>query len=125
FYSLFEWQDRKSPVALLTAYLQAFPTAPDTVLIIKTNPGASNVAHQALAAVRQLVPSEARVVMRCAAWSEAEIAALHASGDCYVSLHRGEGWGYPLFEAAGRGTPVIATSYAGPLDYLTPQEHHL
>jgi ADP-heptose:LPS heptosyltransferase/2-polyprenyl-3-methyl-5-hydroxy-6-metoxy-1,4-benzoquinol methylase len=125
FYSIFEWQDRKSPLALLTAYLQAFPTSPDTVLIIKTNPGASNVAHQALVAARQQVPSEARVIMRCEAWSAAEITALHARGDCYVSLHRGEGWGYPLFEAACRGTPVIATGYAGPLDYLKPQEHHL
>src|SRR5205814_2345788 len=52
FYSIFEWQDRKSPVALLTAYLQSFPTAHDTVLIIKTNPGASTVAHQALAAAQ-------------------------------------------------------------------------
>ena len=88
-YSLFEWQDRKSPLALLTAYLQSFPTAQDTVLIIKTNPGASTVAHQALAEARQQEPSEARVIMRCEAWSEAEIAALHARGDCYVSLHHG------------------------------------
>ena len=125
FYSIFEWQDRKSPLELLTAYLQAFPTACKTVLILKTNPGAVQVAHQALETARQQVHSQARVVMRCEAWSAAEIEALHARGDCYVSLHRGEGWGYPLFEAASRGTPVIATDYAGPLDYLQPPEHHL
>ena len=62
--------------------------------------------------VRQQVRSEARIEIRSAAWSEAHIAALHERGDCYVSLHRGEGWGYPLFEAASRGTPVIATGYA-------------
>src|SRR5262249_23707690 len=125
FYSIFEWQDRKGPLALLAAYLRAFPTETDTLLLIKTNPGAASVARQAVEKVQQQVHSEARVEVCCEAWSEAHIAALHARGDCYVSLDRGEGWGYPLFEAAGRGTPVIATGYAGPLDYLHPRAHHL
>src|SRR5215471_7824592 len=125
FYSIFEWQERKGPLELLEAYWSAFPTETDTLLLIKTNPGAVSVARQAMEKVRQQVDSEARVEVCCEAWSEAHIAALHARGDCYVSLHRGEGWGYPLFEAASRGTPVIATGYSGPLDYLKPQEHHL
>src|SRR5262249_31376167 len=102
-----------------------FPTETDTLLLIKTNPGAVSVARQAVEKVRQQVHSEARVEVCCEAWSEAHIAALHARGNCYVSLHRGEGWGYPLFEAASRGTPVIATGYSGPLDYLYPRSHHL
>jgi ADP-heptose:LPS heptosyltransferase/glycosyltransferase involved in cell wall biosynthesis len=125
FYSLFEWQDRKCPLGLIEAYCRAFPTQQDTVLVIKTNPGALHVAQQAVASIRQQVRSTARLEIRCEAWSDAHIAALQARGDCYVSLHRGEGWGYPLFDAACRGTPVIATGYAGPLDYLKPQEHHL
>jgi len=125
FYSIFEWQDRKGPRELLETYLRAFPTATDTLLVLKTNPGAAQVAHQAVATLRQQVCSEARVEVRCEVWDEAHLAALQARGDCYVSLHRGEGWGYPLFEAASRGTPVIATNYAGPLEYLHPHSHHL
>jgi 2-polyprenyl-3-methyl-5-hydroxy-6-metoxy-1,4-benzoquinol methylase len=64
-------------------------------------------------------------MVRAEAWREAQIAALHARGDCYVSLHRGEGWGYPLFEAATRGKPVIATGYSGPVDFLAPNAHCL
>lgn len=125
FYSIFEWQDRKCPVGVIESYLRAFPTDNGTLLIIKTNPSAERIAHQVLEKARQQVPSGARVVIRAEAWSEAEIEALHARGDCYVSLHRGEGWGYPLFEAASRGVPVIATGYSGPLDYLNPQDHQL
>jgi ADP-heptose:LPS heptosyltransferase/2-polyprenyl-3-methyl-5-hydroxy-6-metoxy-1,4-benzoquinol methylase len=125
FYSLFEWQDRKCPLGLLEAYLRAFPTAQDTILIIKTNPGALNVASQAVIKVREQVRSEARVEVRCEAWSAGQIAVLQERGNCYVSLHRGEGWGYPLFEAASRGTPVIATGYSGPLEYLHPETHQL
>lgn len=125
FYSIFEWQERKSPQAIIEAFLRAFPSETDPVLIIKTNPGAAAVAAEALAVARRHAPSAAQIEIRAEGWSEAEIAALHDRGDCYVSLHRGEGWGYPLFEAARRGKPVIATAYAGPLDYLNGECHEL
>lgn len=125
FYAIFEWQDRKSPERTLEAYFRAFPQGKETVLILKTNPGATNVARQALAEMRRRTGSRARAVVRAEAWTEAQIAALHARGDCYVSLHRGEGWGYPLFEAAVRGKPLIATGYSGPLDYLAAEGHYL
>ena len=47
-----------------------------------------------------------------------ELAWLHARGDCYLGLSRGEGWGLGLFDACARGKPVIATAHGGPRDYL-------
>jgi ADP-heptose:LPS heptosyltransferase/glycosyltransferase involved in cell wall biosynthesis/SAM-dependent methyltransferase len=125
FYSIFEWQDRKSPERTMEAYFRAFPEEDHTILVLKTNPGASGVAARALAEMRRRTGSQARVAMRAEAWSEAQIAALHARGDCYVSLHRGEGWGYPLFAAVSHGNPVIATGYSGPLDFLDADAHCL
>jgi glycosyltransferase involved in cell wall biosynthesis/SAM-dependent methyltransferase len=124
-YSIFEWQDRKCPERQLEAYLRAFGDVSDTVLVIKTNPAAARVAQRALDSARAVTGSSARVMVYAEHWHEAEIAALHSRGDCYLSLHRGEGWGYPLFEAARRGIPVIATGYSGPLDYLDGEAHHL
>jgi 2-polyprenyl-3-methyl-5-hydroxy-6-metoxy-1,4-benzoquinol methylase len=40
-------------------------------------------------------------------------------------MHRGEGWCYPLFDAASYGTPVVATAFGGPLEYLTPETAYL
>lgn len=125
FYSIFEWQDRKCPEGLIRAFLAAFPEEGDAHLVIKTNPGAATVALQTVESIRRTIASAARVTVRGEGWSDAQINALHARGDCYVSLHRGEGWGYPLFEAVGRGTPVIATGYSGPMEYLRPDAHHL
>jgi glycosyltransferase involved in cell wall biosynthesis len=125
FYSLFEWQHRKGPHELIEAYLRAFPAENDVVLIIKANPQSASVAQQAVEEARRRFDSNARIMLRCEAWSDAQIDALHRRGDCYVSLHRGEGWGYPLFEAASRGKPVIATEYSGPLEYLNSREHLL
>jgi glycosyltransferase involved in cell wall biosynthesis/SAM-dependent methyltransferase len=125
FYALFEWQDRKGPHETIDAYLAAFTAADRAVLVLKANAGAAEVAKRAVQEARERRRSDARVELRAEAWSEALIEALHRRGDCYVSLHRGEGWGYPLFEAAARGKPVVATAYSGPLDYLDAGAHGL
>lgn len=125
FYSILEWQERKSPEGLIESFMRAFPDQPGAVLLIKCNPGAAGAAQTAIEKLRRSITSKARVEVRAEAWDEAQIKALHQRGDCYVSLHRGEGWGYPLFEAAGLGKPVIATDYSGPLDYLDRTRHNL
>ena len=125
FYSVFEWQDRKNPKGLMQAFLQAFPEHSDALLLIKTNPGAVTAARQTLEEVRDATGSCGRIALWCEAWTDAQLHGLHHRGDCYVSLHKGEGWGYPLFEAACRGKPVVATAFAGPADYLDPEHHWL
>lgn len=125
FYSIFQWQERKSPQGLIESFLRAFSVEADAVLVLKVNVEAAHVAARELGELRRRTGSSARVQIHSEAWPEARIEALHARGDCYVSLHRGEGWCYPLFEAAGRGTPVVATGYSGPLEYLDEDAHKL
>jgi 2-polyprenyl-3-methyl-5-hydroxy-6-metoxy-1,4-benzoquinol methylase len=119
-YSVFEWQERKGPGDVLAVYLEACRDLRDTLLVIKTNPGAAKVAEQAVASARAKTASAARVSIRAEAWCDAQLEALRRRGDLYLSMHRGEGWCYPLFDAASQGTPVVATAFGGPLEYLTP-----
>lgn len=51
--------------------------------------------------------------------SNKSILDIHSLGDCYVSLHRGEGFGLSLYEAVNFNKKIIATHYSGPVDYLT------
>ncbi len=125
FYSIFEWQDRKCPLGQLIAYLRAFPDDGPHVFVLKSNPGARDAARSALEEARRQTGSSARVETHCDGWSDGDIDALHQRGDCYVSLHRGEGWCLPLFDAACHGTPVVATAYSGPLEYLQGTAHQL
>ena len=125
FYSIFDWQERKGPNEMIEAFLRAFPNGEPVLLVLKTNPAAAAISKSVLADLRRRVPSQARIELRAEAWSEEQIAALHERGDCYVSLHRGEGWNYPLFEAAGRGKSVVATGFSGPTEYLDDQAHRL
>lgn len=125
FYSIFHWQERKNARGLIKAFLLAFPATPDAVLLVKTSDRAAPEATELLRTLREETSSPARVTLVCESLGDREIRELHARGDCYVSLHRGEGWGYPLFEAASLGKPVVATAHGGPLDYLDSGRHHL
>jgi glycosyltransferase involved in cell wall biosynthesis len=123
FYSIFEWQDRKNPQGLIEAFFRAFSDGTGPVLLLKTGAGAADDMRRTLENARAQTHSSARVIPHCEFFDERLLRALHTRGDCYVSLHRGEGWGYPLFEAAAHGKPIIATAFGGPVDYLDPKRH--
>ena len=57
--------------------------------------------------------------------SDTQMLALHARGDCYVSLTRSEGWGLGAFDAARFGKPLIMTAYGGQLDFLPAELAYL
>jgi glycosyltransferase involved in cell wall biosynthesis len=50
-----------------------------------------------------------------------EIRSLVGQCDCFVSLHRSEGFGRGLAEAMLMGKPVIATGYSGNLDFTNEE----
>jgi glycosyltransferase involved in cell wall biosynthesis len=52
-------------------------------------------------------------------WPRADILALSASVDCFVSLHRSEGFGLGMVEAMALGKSVIGTDFSGNTDFLT------
>ena len=45
--------------------------------------------------------------------------SLMTSIDCYVSLHRSEGFGLGMAEAMALEKPVIATNYSGNCEFVT------
>jgi glycosyltransferase involved in cell wall biosynthesis len=51
----------------------------------------------------------------------AELGALYDACDCYVSLHRSEGFGFGPAEAMARGKPAMVTAYSGVTDFCTPE----
>jgi glycosyltransferase involved in cell wall biosynthesis len=111
---------RKNPVGLVDAYQRAFPTAGDegvpTRLVLKCiNRERHPDAHaQVLAAIA----GRADVTIMDDYLSATDKNALLASCDCYVSLHRSEGFGLTCAEAMLLGKPVIATGYSGAADFM-------
>jgi glycosyltransferase involved in cell wall biosynthesis len=50
-----------------------------------------------------------------------ELAALYRMCDCFVSLHRSEGFGFGPAEAMSHRKPVIVTDYSGVCDFCIPE----
>lgn len=109
---------RKNPLALIDAFARAFPGEGDEHLVIKTLEGSRHEAEHAELARAALAHPRVHVLDRHLPAEEKN--ALIAALDCYVSLHRSEGFGLTLAEAMLLGVPVVATDFGGSRDFVTP-----
>ena len=116
-YDLLSETERKNPEGLLRAFRDAFHREEPVRLTIKTINGEMR-SDELRRVVRAAEGLRASVHDRYL--SRADLLHLVASCDCYVSLHRAEGFGFTLAEAMALGKPMIATFYSGNTDYMTP-----
>jgi len=133
FYNIGVWSERKAPWLLIKTFLSEFRSDERVTLIIKT--GKHDFANYRRKWSRpwRFVPGNAatafRTVMKSGTngpqvihldeeMSDDDIAWLHKTGDCFVSLAHGEGWGLGSYEAAWYGKSIITTGIGGVLDYL-------
>jgi glycosyltransferase involved in cell wall biosynthesis len=108
---------RKNPLAVVRAFQRAFPQgAPEPVgLVIK----ASHVKPEAAAwkALAELMHGDPRIHLINRTLRRPEVLALYKACDCYVSLHRAEGFGRGIAEALLLGKQVVATGFSGNMDF--------
>jgi glycosyltransferase involved in cell wall biosynthesis len=112
---------RKNPLGLIEAFARAFPAGAadgdDVALVLKTLGGERHPEEHA--AVLAAAASHPQVRVVDAQLAAADKNALIRALDCYVSLHRSEGFGLTIAEAMLLGTPVVATDYGGSRDFVT------
>jgi glycosyltransferase involved in cell wall biosynthesis len=108
---------RKNPAAVIAAFRRAFPQAREPVtLVIKTINSEDYPADWRK--LLNLAGNDRRVILRNCRYTREEMSRLVSLCDCYVSLHRSEGFGRGPAEAMLQGKPVIATNYSGNTDYM-------
>lgn len=114
---------RKGPDILLQVFDEEFRHETDVRLLIKTSPHAWHQdLHEELIARYAGHP---RIVFLQGHHTEAEVAQLYYSADCFVLPTRGEGFGLPTLEAMATGLPVITTNWSGHLDFCTSENSYL
>ena len=124
---------RKNPEAVIRAFQKAFPTeGRETVgLVIKVNTPTADMdnitfidrisllasKYRAWYAVKRLADEDPRIHIIERSMRRPQVLALYRACDCFVSLHRAEGFGRCLAEALILKLQLIATGYSGNMDY--------
>lgn len=132
FYSLFEWTERKNPTALLEAYWREFEGQEGVSLTIKTyldNFSKNNKMeidqYIYMAKKKIQLKSYAPVYLYRNIMDRDQVYRFHKTFDCFVSAHRGEGWGIPQMEALILNKPVISTNCGGIHEHLVDKKDAL
>ncbi|MFN2513705.1 MAG: glycosyltransferase [Pyrinomonadaceae bacterium] len=109
---------RKNPLGILRSFKNAFlPNDPSVGLIMKFN----NPDYQEpmLQALQEEMKGRENVFVIDRVMNRDEVNSLISVSDCFVSLHRSEGFGLGPAEAMSLGKPSIITNWSGNTDYMT------
>ena len=114
---------RKNPVGHVEAFKAAFGEGSGAKLVLKCINGDRMTAEHTRTLLAVDDHPDITVIDRFVSADEKN--AIVAACDCYLSLHRSEGFGLTPAEAMALGKPVIATRYGGTLDFMTDQNSYL
>ncbi len=114
---------RKNPAGLVEAFSRAFAPGEGPRLVIKSADGDQMPADRD--ALVRLIGSREDIIFIDRRFSAEAQSSLIGQLDCYVSLHRAEGFGLTMAEAMSWGRPVVATGWSGNLDYMTEENSYL
>ncbi|MBD8621588.1 glycosyltransferase [Pseudomonas sp. CFBP 13727] len=110
---------RKNPIAILAAFKEAFPeNRKNVALVIKCMRADSESASWRQ--VQNAAKRDDRIVIINEVMTKPQVIALYNACDCFVSLHRAEGFGRGIAEALLLGLDVVATNYGGNVDFCRP-----
>jgi glycosyltransferase involved in cell wall biosynthesis len=108
--------ERKNPLGLIESFRRAFAPGDGPALVLKSINSANH--RQAHEQVVRAAGGHPDIHFMDDYLPAADKDALIESCDCYVSLHRSEGFGITMAEAMLLGKPVIATGYSGNRDFM-------
>jgi hypothetical protein len=116
-YDFSSCQERKNPWGVLDAFGRAFGQNDNiAVLVIKTqNSQYHEVDRNELS---KAIHDRKNVIWIDETMTRQQIYDLESVCDCFVSLHRAEGFGLGLAESMFLAKPVIGTAYSGNMEFM-------
>jgi glycosyltransferase involved in cell wall biosynthesis len=122
-FDFFSTVERKNPFGLIEAFGRAFAPGEGPKLVIKTINGRKQPGE--LSRLQQAAAEHPDIQIVDEYVSAEEMRGLVALADCFVSLHRSEGFGFSLAEAMTYEKPVIGTGYSGNLTFMDDENSYL
>ncbi len=119
FFDMRSYVNRKNPRGVINAFKSLLAKKPyaKTVLILKVH-GSEQVPEFFEQMQGELEDIIDHMVFLNEVMCDNEVKNLVRCCDCFVSLHRAEGYGRGVAEAMCLGKPVIATGYSGNMDFM-------
>ena len=114
---------RKNPLGLVKAYEKSkllVPWTRETALLIKVH--RSDVYSKELIELKNVASKVKGVLVVEETLDADDVVGFYNTLDAYVSLHRSEGLGRTLIEAAQLGVPTVCTAYSGSGDIVELSE---
>jgi len=109
--------ERKNPSGLLQAYRKAKSSFNrEVILVVKMIN--TKAAHPLLEEMRAAAAADPKIILIERYLDRPDLNALFNTADCYVSLHRSEGFGLTLAESMYLGKPVIGTGWSSTTDFM-------
>lgn len=119
-YDIKSYQERKNPRASIDAFKGAFgPEDRDVGLVIKVNSYKSNPVE--FKSLLEIISDYPNIYLMKETISRNDINSLILVTDCFISLHRSEGFGLGFAEAMYLGKPVIGTNWSSNTDFMNDQ----
>lgn len=116
-YDFSSYQERKNPRAAIEAFTRAFEHCSDHVALVIKTQNAHHHPHDVKLLQEQLGGND-DVYWINETLSRQVVYDLQGVCDCFVSLHRSEGYGLGPAEAMYLGKPVIATNWSGNTEFM-------
>lgn len=117
-FDLNSYTARKNPRAVIEAFRKSGLSGRAASLVIKVQNADAN--PEDFAALNEAIRDLPGTVVISETLSRTDVYALEAACDCFVSLHRSEGFGLAVAECMYLGKPVISTNWSATSEYLDP-----
>ena len=115
-YDLNSYSERKNPRAAIAAFRQSGLGAHGAVLVVKGQNAAGNAAD--FAALQDALRDLPGAILLSETLSRADVYLLESACDCFVSLHRSEGFGLAVAECMALGKPVLSTNWSATAEFV-------
>ena len=112
---------RKNPLGVVQAFGYAFPERQRKVGLIIKSIGPGEYDPTAFQQLQNVTRIDNRIKLLTGPMLRDEMLSLISVSDCYISLHRSEGFGAGMAEAMALEKPVIGTDFSGNTDFLTQE----
>lgn len=115
-YDLNSYAARKNPRAVIEAFRRSGLVESGAALVIKVHSANDNPAD--FVGLEKAVADLPGTILIEGTLSRREIYELESACDCFVSLHRSEGFGLAVAECMYLGKPVISTDWSATAEFV-------